>query len=153
MPPLAKRAAGLAAGVLLTAVLVHAAGCGGPQPYGEVEGAVTLDGRPLANVEVVFLPDPERGNTGRRSTALTDAQGRYRLASDAGRGGAPVGFHRVCINDLLAGPADPLAQPRQPAQPRFPREYGSALSTPLRDVEVKPGRQVLDLKVKSELPP
>jgi hypothetical protein len=164
--------AGLAGALLVTAVLVPVAGCGGQRPYGEVQGTVTLDGQPLANVEVVFLPDPEKANTGKRSVALTDAQGRYRLSSDAGREGAPVGFHRVCINDLLAGPPGvatgpplveptarpagapgPAAQHQEERRSRFPPEYGSALSTPLRDIEIKPGSQRIDLDVHRQLPP
>ena len=164
--------AGLAAVLVVSAVLVPFAGCVGKRPYGEVEGMVTLDGQPLANVEVVFLPDPEKGNTGKRSVALTDAQGRYRLSSDAGQEGARAGFHRVCINDLLAGlpgvaspqsltpshrrgPAgdsDPGAQPQKESRARFPAEYSSALGTPFRDIEIKPGSQRIDLDVHRQLP-
>jgi hypothetical protein len=154
------------------ALLVLVAGCSAKHPYGEVEGTVTLDGRPLGNVEVVFLPDPEKGNTGKRSVALTDAQGRYRLSSDTAQEGAPVGFHRVCINDLLAGSpgvagpqsltssqrpgptgaSDPAAQPQKESRARFPPEYGSALGTPFRDIEIKPGSQRIDLDVHRQLP-
>jgi hypothetical protein len=155
---------------LLTAVLLPLAGCASKHPYGEVDGIVTLDGKPLANVEVVFLPDPEKGNTGRRSVALTDNQGRFRLASDAGQDGAPVGFCRVCINDLLAGPpgvaipaplaekgAEPAGEPNPAPQAanksrsRFPSQYGSAAATPLRDIEIKPGSQSINLDIKRHL--
>src|SRR5262249_23588724 len=97
-----ERPAGVGVGMLVGALMIFTAGCG-QQPYGEVTGVVTRAGRPLPDVEVRFLPDPEKGTTGRHSAARTDAQGRYRLAaSDAGRDGAPVGFHRVCVYDLLA---------------------------------------------------
>src|SRR5262249_52672458 len=82
-------------------------GCQRELPYGVVEGEVTLDGKPLTDVEVVFLPDPDRGTQGRRSVALVDREGRYRLASDAGRAGAPVGFHRVCVIDMRSPPWAP----------------------------------------------
>jgi hypothetical protein len=66
-----------------------------------VEGTVTLDGAPLPDVEVVFVPDPARGNTGNNASAVTDAQGRYRLRSPKeGRDGAAVGAHRVVVTDL-----------------------------------------------------
>lgn len=156
------------AAALLSALLCCAVGCKNEKEYGEVEGAVTLEGKPLANVEVVFLPDPEKGSSGRRSIALTDAQGRYRVTSDAGRAGAPVGFHRVCVNDLLArpprtgnpavvtdgNPAAPAgtttapAKPQRPSGWRFPIEYGSATATPLRDIEVRAGTQTIDLRIK-----
>jgi hypothetical protein len=143
-------------------------GCQREQPYGMVEGVVTLDGQVLTNAEVVFLPDPEKGTTGRRSVALTDEQGRYRIASDTGRPGAPVGTHRVCINDLLAGPpgvAPPMvpednkkgpagatpdaAEPRNSKRSRFPASYTSAADTPFRDIEVKEGSQVINLALRS----
>jgi hypothetical protein len=160
---------------LLLLLALLGTGCQREQPYGEVEGVVTLDGKPLSKAEVVFFPDPEKGNTGRRSTALTDEQGRYRIASDTGRAGAPVGFHRVCINDLLAprlGPAAPVlpeeGEEKGPAGPagmtapgnagqgmpkgRFPAEYSNSIKTPFRDIEVKEGTQVIDLPLKSTGP-
>jgi hypothetical protein len=144
------------------------AGCKSEQVYAEVEGTVTLEGKPLADVEVVFLPDPEKGNTGKRSVALTDAKGRYRLASDGGRAGAPVGFHRVCVNDLLAGPADAAVvvtddskgpagtatpSPKSPARKRarFPAAYSSAGATPLRDIEIQPGAQTIPIELKQKI--
>jgi hypothetical protein len=151
-------------------------GCQRELPYGVVEGEVTLDGKPLTDVEVVFLPDPDRGTQGRRSVALVDREGRYRLASDAGRSGAPVGFHRVCIIDMRSPPWAPVpvvpgdgadgpagrkeAAGTKPGAPvpdnsrrsRFPSAYGSANSTPLRDIEVKEGTQVINLELRNDLP-
>jgi len=72
-------------------------GCGGPR-VASVDGTVRLEGRPLADVEVQFIPDPARGTVGPPCSAYTDADGRYRIAA-AGREGAVVGSHRVCIND------------------------------------------------------
>ena len=84
----------------LAALLWAAAGCRGRE-LGEVEGTVTLDGAPLPDVEVVFVPDPARGNAGNNATALTDARGHYRLRSPKeGRDGAAVGAHRVVVTDL-----------------------------------------------------
>jgi hypothetical protein len=162
---------GRRASSLIVLVLVSGlgAGCQRQQVYGVVEGVVTLDGQPLTNVEVVFLPDPEKGTKGRRSVALADIDGRYRLASDTGRPGAPVGVHRVCVNDLLPGP--PGVGPVTPAdsaegpvgtkdeakeshnvkRSRFPPDYSSAIATPLRDVEVKEGQQTINLDLKRQL--
>jgi hypothetical protein len=154
---------------LLALLAPLASGCPREHPYGEVEGVVTLDGKPLAHAEVVFMPDPEKGNSGRRSVALTDDQGHYRIASDAGRSGAPVGAHRVCVNDMLAGspgvppPAGlpdenakgPAGTQPVPAGPgnqkcsRFPPAYSSAIDTPFRDIEVKEASQVINLELKS----
>jgi hypothetical protein len=155
---------------LLLLLAPLAAGCRREPQYGEVEGVVTLDGKPLTDVEVVFLPDPNKGTRGRRSVALTDKEGRYRLASDAGRPGAPVGFHRVCIIDMLAPPWAPapvlpegntkgpagtkggVAEPGHPARSRFPSAYGGANTTPFLDVEVKEGTQEINLDLKRGRP-
>ncbi len=150
-----------------------AVGCSQEAPYGVVEGVVTLDGKPLTNVEVVFMPDPEKGNRGRRSTAVPDKDGRFRIASDLGRDGAPVGFHRVLVNDLLkpkkgnmpvakvadeekggeGGPVGLKAPPGAATDPnqkkqRFSDDYADALKTPFRDIEVKAGSQTIDLELK-----
>jgi hypothetical protein len=153
-------------------------GCQKEQPYGLVEGVVTLNGKPLTDVEVVFMPDPEKGTTGRRSASLVDKQGHYQIADDKGRPGAPVGIHRVCINDLLApkgpgaGAAPSVALPEDNSQDgvaatkgaagtnagvkglskpksRFPAAYGSAPQTPFRDIEVTEGTQVINLDLKN----
>ena len=103
--------------------------------------------------------------------SLTDEQGHFRIASDAGRTGAPVGFHRVCILDMIErerGPGPVIAAPDETTKGplgakapsdaksptptkkgRFPRAYVTALETPFRDIEVKEGDQVINLDLKS----
>src|SRR5262245_61873725 len=53
---------------LLATLLTAAAGCGGRE-LGQVEGTITLDNAPLPEVEVMFIPDIARGNTGNNATA------------------------------------------------------------------------------------
>jgi hypothetical protein len=106
-------------------------------PYGEVEGTVTLAGRPLPDVEVMFLPETDAGYSGPFSSGFTNESGRFRLIEmRSGRSGALVGIHRVCVKDLLANGTTP---------PRFPDEYTQTSATPLRDVNVEPGSQTYDL--------
>src|SRR5262245_12379521 len=92
------------------AVLALAGLCGcarGPE-FAEVEGVVTLNGKPLPTVEVVFLPEAEAGTKGPVASCYTDDRGRYRLRSEAaGVGGAVVGTHRVLIRDTAAVPPPP----------------------------------------------
>src|SRR5438132_6987554 len=59
--------------VLLCVIsLAAVSGCSrGPQ-FGEVSGTVTLNGRPLSDLEVVFLPDPGAGTSGPTSTAKSE---------------------------------------------------------------------------------
>jgi hypothetical protein len=139
-----------------------AAGCGGRE-LGEVEGTITLDGSPLPDVEVVFIPDPDRGNTGNSASAVTDAQGHYRLRSPKeGKDGAAVGAHRVVVTDLLmvadftavgTAPAGGGAAPPGPPwskKRRFSAAYGDPARTPLKSAEVRPGKQTLDFDLKAK---
>jgi hypothetical protein len=139
-----------------------AAGCGNSgAPLGEVEGTVSLGGRPLANVVVEFIPDAEQGTTGPRSSAVTDAQGFFVLQCEDQRPGAVVGHHRVVVRATGRSAAQVQRDPRrdrehEPASnpdapkdgPRLPREYRSAASTPLRK-EVEPGKQRIELTLNS----
>jgi hypothetical protein len=156
----------------LLALAATAGGCQRRQTWNlaPVEGAVTKGGRPLANVQVIFLADVEAGTQGPRASGRTDEVGYYRLRTDNGGDGAVVGQYRVCIHDahrLQPGQALPRrpskeaatlkkAQEEQEwsrfkekasASPRVPPAYGRPNETPLR-VEVQPGRQVIDLEVK-----
>ncbi len=69
------------------------AGCGpsGPE-IASVEGNVTLDGQPLPQAQVLFVPDK-----GRPSVAKTDGKGYYRLEYVDGLEGAIPGRCRVEI--------------------------------------------------------
>jgi hypothetical protein len=69
-------------------------GCGsGRPPLAPVYGVVTLDGKPLADAEVVFTCEG-----GRHSTARTDAKGRYELQYLPDVPGAVLGRHTVRIS-------------------------------------------------------
>ena len=166
MHTLRRSASRLVLFILLTSGLLPLAGCSRGPEFAEVEGTVTLDGKPLDNVEVVFLPDAEKGNHGASSSAYTDAKGHYQLHCDkADKSGVVVGLHRVCVNDITAvAPPDQLAalraategksaRPPLPlkSQPsRVPPAYSDVSQTPLRDVEVKPGPQTMEFDVKSD---
>src|SRR2546425_8916779 len=90
------------------ACLSVAAGCSrGPQ-FANVEGRITLNGRPLPDMEVLFLPDPKEGTLGPPSSAYTDEKGHYQLVTNKGQSGAVVGTHRVCLRDLTTLPTPPL---------------------------------------------
>lgn len=146
--------------VVFAALLTLSAGCGGGPQFAAVEGVVTLDGKPLVDVEVQFIPDPTQGASGPPASAYTDKDGRYRIEATA-KAGAVVGKHRVCLNDATAmvpgGGADPedgrpgaKAEPKGgPRRTRFPPVYSDAARTPFAAVEVSPGTQTLDFAMKS----
>jgi len=77
----------------LTVVSLMVLGCAedGP-PIGKVTGTVTLDGQPLENAIVSFVPKAG----GRASVGTTNAQGKYQL-SYVERVGALIGSHKVSI--------------------------------------------------------
>lgn len=81
----------------LTLLLVLVAGCGsgGPDIAG-VRGKVTMDGKPLADATVVFIPKAG----GRPAAAMTDAEGMYELNFSAGRKGTIPGPNRIRVTTL-----------------------------------------------------
>jgi hypothetical protein len=119
--------------------------CGQSGPkveFGKVQGAVLVNGRPQRNVQVLFGPDPEKGNgLPALAGAVSDDQGNYALKysylNKTGEG-APVGWNRVSLLDLSAGNGKASA---------IPPSYGAAVTSPLI-VEVKAGDNTINLEVK-----
>jgi hypothetical protein len=157
-------------GLLLLAIAAEGCQRGPEWNLALVEGTVTKGGRPLANIEVVFLPDA--GMQGPRARGITDEAGHYRLRTDNGDDGTVVGKHRVVLSDpevalkqllrdsggkrrekaeqLLPGEdAKRLENQRKLSAnaPRLPPRYERFSETPLH-VEVQPGLQVIDFEVK-----
>src|SRR5688500_14472551 len=97
------RKAACAAG-LLVAVL---SGCGdGTKPLPElapVTGTITMDGKPLADAEVLFIPASSVGFT---AAATTDSSGAYTLQTASGKDsgpGAPAGEYKVTVSRYVDG--------------------------------------------------
>ena len=80
--------------VLLMMALMLQVGCGPSGPdIARVQGPVTMDGKPLPNAIIMFVPVG-----GRPSVSETDANGKYVLEFSGGRKGAIPGINRVEIN-------------------------------------------------------
>ena len=84
-------------------LLVLLLGCShtppGP-PLAPASGVVTLDGKPLAAADVMFVPQGE--TKGQGAVARTDIAGAFELLTqDRQHKGAPVGSYRVIINKLV----------------------------------------------------
>jgi hypothetical protein len=117
----------LVLGILLAAVT----GCGGSGPtFAEVEGVVKFKGKPLANVVVEFLPDPEKGTTGPKSSGYTNDEGRFTLRADTGQSGAVVGWHRVVLVDPNEERPPQGQAPKKAA--RLPAIFLQSDTTPFR---------------------
>jgi hypothetical protein len=91
--------------ILLALGLV--AGCGDSR-FAPVSGTIRMDGKPLANVSVIFQPNGKEVNPGPGSSGRTNEQGEYSLqAMGTGVRGAVIGEHRVLIQPTVAsGPDD-----------------------------------------------
>ncbi len=91
-----------------------------------VSGVVTLDGQPLPNVTVAFVPTQGAGSYG-----VTDESGKYELNAAGGNQGAIVGTHTVTITTPTDGPPGPGYKDPVPAK------YNTKSTL---TVDVKPGK-------------
>ena len=82
-------------GLAVVAVVLVLAGCGGgskrPKLY-PATGTVTLDGKPLADATVSFVPA-----VGPPSDGKTDASGKFTIMT-SGQPGAPFGPNKVTVS-------------------------------------------------------
>jgi hypothetical protein len=120
--------------------------------FSPVEGTVTMNGRPLRDIEVVFLSDPDAGTVGPRATGTTDESGHYRLRGDVIRGerppenGAVLGTHRVLVLDHEYAKKQLARSKAGEDAPRVPSRYESISETPLR-AKVGPEPLVFNIEI------
>src|SRR4051794_33074290 len=74
-----------------------ASGCNKGVPVAEVSGIVKMDGKPVPNVKIMFMPDPQKGTAGPFSAGLSDDEGHFKLTCEDERSGAVVGWHKVVL--------------------------------------------------------
>jgi hypothetical protein len=121
--------------VFACALSVVSAGCSGStdQPeLGDVSGVVTLDGKPVVGVNVVFKPD-----VGRAAAANTDEEGNYTLIYLQGVEGCKLGPNTVSF-DWPPGAANAVG---------IPAKYNGDAAFKF---DVKPGSNTFDLKMESD---
>ena len=109
------------------------AGCGnGDMPeLGDVSGHVTLDGAPVAGINILFTPEK-----GRPAGGVTDTEGYYELKYLEGYGGCKVGPAQVTFD------WEPGVQPTA----NVPSKY---MSDGYK-VDVKPGSNTMDFPMSSK---
>ena len=114
-----------------------------------VEGTATLDGVPIANVMVQFVPNIDPKHQAPMSSAFTDKDGKYKLACDNKKWGAVVGKHNVLIFAGRTGGGEEEADANA-ARPRvaIPADYTTTAKTPLK-IEVTADKHTYDLPVIS----
>src|SRR5262245_49429633 len=129
----------LGAAVLVAALLP--AGCGkSPPPFTEVEGVVTVNGKPLPQATVTFAPTATGFGAEVLSTAVTDDNGRFKLAC-GNKSGACVGEHKVTVSEAplpeklrgMSGEAQREASRYLAALKNrpIPQQYSNYAQTPL----------------------
>ena len=80
--------------LVLAAMVLNNLGCSQSDapPLGQVTGQVTLDGKPLEGLIVIFKP-----TEGRAATATTDSKGSYQLEYSHGVKGCKTGANTVMM--------------------------------------------------------
>jgi hypothetical protein len=120
--------------LLLGAVwMVIAAGCAGSEGPSTVDvtGTVTYNGSPLEGANVLFQPVDDSANA-LASQALTDAAGRFELATHVGGGkfrlGVPAGKYLVAITKLDTAA---ISTTHAPPQNVLPKKFSSPTTSAL----------------------
>lgn len=104
-------------GACLMVVLTGCGGSSGPDLL-PAEGTVTLDGQPLDQAVVTFVPA-----NGRPSVGVTDPQGHYRLKYTEDRSGALPGAHKVVIVSEVAPSGGEGSDPKPGRKELLPKRY------------------------------
>ncbi len=126
----------LTSSIMLLMLIVGCGGAGVADPkLVPVQGKVTLDGQPLPNAIVTFIPDK-----GPPSGAITDAEGKYEMRFKSGAHGAVVGTHSVTISTDMDGTG---AAGAEKVHARYNKETNLM-------AEVKPGPNTHNFDVMSQ---
>ena len=83
--------------LLLAAMAFTFTGCGYRRPAQvKTTGTVTLDGEPVTNAALMFIPD-----SGRPASGNTNTNGDFQVSSFGGNDGLPAGNYRVTATKLI----------------------------------------------------
>lgn len=140
--------------ILLLLPFILLAGCG-PSRTSPVAGIVLLDGQPLANASIQFIPD----GTGRDATGTTNERGEFVMSTFDPRDGVAPGSYKVVISPPVgevdttkyesAGDAMSAAARAKPAaKSKFPKKYTLPSETPLTQ-QVPIGKGPLKFELSS----
>lgn len=90
--------------IALVAVTIGGCGKGSPKLH-PATGTVTLDGKPLVDATVSFVPA-----SGRPSDGKTDGSGKYTIMTD-GQPGVPAGAYKVAVSKFTSQGEMPAMAP------------------------------------------
>jgi hypothetical protein len=129
--------------------------------FASMAGQVTLDGKPLKDAEVQFIPDPKQDVQGPPISAYTDEDGRFTIVATEATG-VLIGRNRVCINDatvMMPGTGvdaesgasiEPATAKSTVRRSRIPLIYTDVNRTPFRAIDIKPGVQTRDFALQGD---
>jgi hypothetical protein len=95
----------------------------GPGAIYTVSGTVTVDGEPLEEGTITFIPDPSRGNSSAFFPSAKIENGRYVILS-SGQRGAGLGWYKVIV-------VPPILNLNRPPPELFDRRFMIPDLTPL----------------------
>jgi hypothetical protein len=138
---------------LLVPVIPLMSGCFGGSDVAEladVSGTVTLDGKPLTQASVTFLPVTDEGTESRPASGVTDEHGQYELQYSTTQAGARPGAYQVSISTFRE-PGEDWSGNEVPGAPEtVPSVYNSATTL---TAEVKVDGPPIDFELKSDAGP
>lgn len=121
------------------------------------EGTVSLNGKPLTETQVLFVPDVS--TTGQGASGTTDAAGKYSLSSRNSKGeivkGIIPGKYRVSFSRMIkpdgsvwvSDPTNPVGPATVGAREELPTKLSDPANS-LQLVEVKAGGAPIDFDLK-----
>jgi hypothetical protein len=126
-------------------------GCSRGVPMGQVDGTVRLDGTPIADAMVTFIPEDRNLP---QSIGFTNSEGHFQLRCNNGAVGAAVGRHRVMVIDAGRAPSgkakddDELPEGKDVPTSRVPLKFSRPDKTPLRQ-SVETGSQEVAIEIET----
>ncbi|MGH7199450.1 MAG: carboxypeptidase-like regulatory domain-containing protein [Planctomycetaceae bacterium] len=146
--------------VAAAALAAFLSGCGGGGEGPElidVTGTVTMDGEPLPNATVRFLPESTTSGTTtgaggetqyiRPATGVTDDDGQYELQYSTAESGAIPGKYRVAISTYRDAEETPDGEEISGSKETVPKVYN--IETTLT-AEVSAEKSTFDFALKSD---
>jgi hypothetical protein len=145
-------------GTLVAVLAVTGSGCGGAG-LTKVQGIVTLDGKPVENAQVSFIP--AQGGAGKHAFGRTGPDGSFQLTTTAPNDGAMPGDYTVTVQyeegtvvpagsmkEAQGGMAKASKKPKPPPKYVIPAVYSDPKKTPLSQKVPSNGTVKLELQSK-----
>jgi hypothetical protein len=136
--------------ILVCMTLSFVCGCASKIDLVPVEGKLLVDGQPIDNVLVTFVPEAVIDRKPIRSMGISDREGRFQMRAETQELGAVVGEHRIILEDLaiLDAPRSEDGTVTKLPPIRFPASFANPITSTLR-ATVTDGREPILIKVET----